>query len=387
MVTVRRFRGPLADQIFLVCRPGEGTASPDRQAEDLYEALRTALAAEGTGPEGLVTETLFFRHVRDGFPAARAARARVLGDAGVRPPTAVIGQPPLDPAADVALAAVAVVPRSPESSSMAEVTRGTDCTCDGCAPGVHAKILRLRGQTSLWTGSVHGCGKDPFEEAYDMFRVAERLLADAGMRFTDVVRTWIHVRHIDRDYDALNRARSAFFRDRGVALRPASTGVHGIPFPDRHRFALALHAMTSDRPLDVRPMSTPSMNEAWSYGADFSRGLRIADANQVTLHVSGTASVDEAGRTVHTGDFTAQAERMLHNIASLLEHQGAGFRDVVSGVTYVKRASDAHALHALCRTRGFDGFPSVIVEAALCRPDLLCEAETVAVLSLEAAGA
>jgi enamine deaminase RidA (YjgF/YER057c/UK114 family) len=387
VVTVRRFRGPIADHIFLLCQPAGGSASAARQAEDLYEALRAALAAEGTAPDALVTETLFFRDVRDGVPTARAARARVLGDAGVRPATTVVGQPPLEPAADVALAALTVVPRSPDSWSFAEIDLGTACTCESCASGVRAKALRLPGQTSLWTGDVHGCGRDAFEEAYDMFRVAERLLAGAGMRFTDVVRTWIHVRDIDRDYDALNRARTAFFRDRGVGRRPASTGVQGIPFPDRHHFALSLHATTSDHPLGIRPMSTPSMNEAWTYGADFSRGLRIGDTNQATLYVSGTASVDEAGRTVHVGDFAAQAERMLQNIASLLERQGAGFRDVVSGVTYVKRASDAHALQALCRARGFDGFPSVIVEAPLCRPDLLCETEAVAVLSLKTAEA
>jgi enamine deaminase RidA (YjgF/YER057c/UK114 family) len=134
-------------------------------------------------------------------------------------------------------------------------------------------------------------------------------------------------------------------------------------------------------------MSTPLLNEAWSYGADFSRGLRVTDANQVTLHVSGTASVDESGHTVHAGDFAAQVDRMLHNLASLLERQGARLGDLVSGVTYLKRATDAPALHAMLRARGFDGFPCAVVEAPLCRPDLLCETEAVAVLSLTTAEA
>src|SRR5205814_6640870 len=126
----------------------------------------------------------------------------------------------------------------------------------------------------------------------------------------------------------------------------------GIPVPDRHAFSLSLLALTSNGRLDVTPMTTPSLNEAWSYGADFSRGLRVADANQVTLHVSGTASVDEAGRTAHVGDFAAQADRMLHNVASLLDRHGAGFPDLASGVAYLKRASDAAALRRICRARG-----------------------------------
>jgi enamine deaminase RidA (YjgF/YER057c/UK114 family) len=252
---------------------------------------------------------------------------------------------------------------------------------------VHARIVRLGDESRLYTGNVHGSGRDAFEEAYDMFRVAEGLLADAGMDFSDVIRTWIHVRDIDRDYDALNGARREFFRHRGIDRRPASTGVQGVPSPDAHDFSLSLIALKAPRLLDVALMSAPSLNEAWSYGADFSRGLRVVDANKVALYVSGTASVDEAGRTVHVGDFEAQVDRMLHNIASLLDQQGATFGSLVSGVTYLKNPSDAPVLRAMCRARGFDGFPCALVEAPLCRPELLCEAEAIAILPLAPAGA
>jgi enamine deaminase RidA (YjgF/YER057c/UK114 family) len=134
-------------------------------------------------------------------------------------------------------------------------------------------------------------------------------------------------------------------------------------------------------------MSAPSLNEAWSYGADFSRGLRLTEVNKVMLHVSGTASIDEAGRTAHVGDFAAQAERMLHNVRLLLGKQGASFGDLVQGVSYLKHASDAPALRALYRQHGFDHFPCPTVEAGLCRPALLCEVEVAAVLPLPAVGA
>ena len=45
------------------------------------------------------------------------------------------------------------------------------------------------------------------------------------------------------------------------------------------------------------------MNEAYDYGSAFSRGMRI-DLNGLTiLLISGTASIDDEGRTVHVGDF------------------------------------------------------------------------------------
>ena len=98
--------------------------------------------------------------------------------------------------------------------------------------------------------------------------------------------------------------------------------------------------------------------------------------------MSGTASIDEAGRTVHVGDFEAQAERMLVNISSLLEAHGASFQDLVSAVAYLKNAGDAPLLRAIFHEHGFVGFPCTLVEAPICRPDLLCETEAVAVLPL-----
>jgi enamine deaminase RidA (YjgF/YER057c/UK114 family) len=108
--------------------------------------------------------------------------------------------------------------------------------------------------------------------------------------------------------------------------------------------------------------------------------MRVVDANKVALHVSGTASVDEAGRTVHPGDFEAQVDRMLVNIAALLEGQGAGFGDVFSAVSYLKRPTDAARLRAKLREARFEGFPIALVEAPICRPELLCETEVLAVL-------
>ena len=105
------------------------------------------------------------------------------------------------------------------------------------------------------------------------------------------------------------------------------------------------------------------------------------EANQVALHVSGTASIDEAGRTAHPGDFEAQADRMLVNVAALLEGQGASFADVVSAVTYVKHPADAERLREMLREAGFDGFPNALVTAPICRPELLCETEALAILA------
>jgi enamine deaminase RidA (YjgF/YER057c/UK114 family) len=200
------------------------------------------------------------------------------------------------------------------------------------------------------------------------------------MDFRDVVRTWIHLRQIDRDYGDLNRARREFFRARGIDPVPASTGIGGGLVPASHDLCLGVYAVKAGRPAVRTVMSSPTLNEAAQYGADFVRGLRIVEANKVALHVSGTASIDERGRTAHRGDFEAQADRMLVNIAALLAGQGADFGDVVSAITYLKDPTDAVRLREKLRGAGFEGFPHALVVAPICRPDLLCETEALAAL-------
>ena len=255
------------------------------------------------------------------------------------------------------------------------------CGCEACSR-LPARLVRVGEQTHAHAGNIYGSGEDAFEQTYAMFCSGEELLREAGMSFHEVVRTWIYLRDMDRDYAEFNRARREFFRSRGIELMPASTAVGGAPSADAHDVSMRLYAVKSPEPLKVEVMSTSTLNEAWTYGSDFSRGLKIEDENKVALHVSGTASIDEAGRTVHLGDLEAQAERMLVNITSLLEAHGASFQDLVSAVAYLKNADVAPLLRAIFHERGFEGFPCTLVEAPICRPDLLCETEAVAVLPL-----
>ena len=79
-------------------------------------------------------------------------------------------------------------------------------------------------------------------------------------------------------------------------------------------------------------------------------------------------------------DFEGQARRMLLNVRGLLEAQGANFGDVVSAITYLKRPEDAQHLRQIFCEAGYEGFPNVIVAAEVCRTELLCETELLAVL-------
>lgn len=384
-IVLRRVEGPEASELFFLCQPPAQAEDAGKQAEAVYRAILGVLEAEGGSFASVVCETVFLRSLPVDLDPVRAARRHVLAaceQPSHRPATTEIEQPPLKQRACLEVAVQAVLPNT-RPLRIDDFGASSACACAECARS-HGLRVHVGGEARLYAGGLCGPGDDAYQQTLTMFGVAEGLLHRAGMEFRDVVRTWIHLREMDRDYAALNKARRAFFESRGIDPAPASTGIGGGPVPAKHDLCLGLYAVRGDGPPMRTVMTAPTLNEAPRYGSDFARGMRIVEANKVALHVSGTASIDEAGRTAHPEDFEAQVDRMLVNVAALLEGQGATFGDVVSAITYLKRPADAQRLREKLREAGFVGFPNVLVAAPVCRPELLCETEALALLPLTA---
>ena len=378
---LRRVDGPEATELFLHCAPLAVAADAGEQAEAIYRAILDVLAARGGTFQAVFSETVFLRNLRACIEPIREARRRVLAENGIathRPATTEIEQPPLDAHACLEVSVHAVLPKA-SRARFETIEAPPSCGCDECARG-HGLRIQLGDEVRFHAAGLCGPGANAYEQALGMFARAEDMLQRAGMEFRDVARTWIHLREMDRDYADFNRARRAFFGARGIHPVPASTAIGGAPVAGAHDLCLAVYAVKAGRPPLRTVMTSPTLNEAAQYGADFVRGMKEIETNRVALHVSGTASIDECGRTAHPGDFEAQADRMFVNIAALLERQGARFGDVVSAITYLKRPADAERLRAKLHETGFEGFPHALVEAPICRADLLCETEALAVL-------
>lgn len=133
------------------------------------------------------------------------------------------------------------------------------------------------------------------------------------------------------------------------------------------------------------------LNEAFAYAkpSSFSRGMRI-DLNGLNiLLISGTASIDENGNSVHSGDFRAQMRRTLANITGLLASEGCTWHDIVRTTCYlrdIERDYDAfnEERTAFYKEQGLDPLPaSTGIQAILCRPELLIEIEAIAMFRTE----
>ena len=100
------------------------------------------------------------------------------------------------------------------------------------------------------------------------------------------------------------------------------------------------------------------------------------DATWVSF--SGTAAIDEAGRSCFPGDFRAQMNMTLDVVEALIAQEGAGLADICNATLFLKSARFAAECHQVLQERGLGGLPGVPVVADVCRDELLFEAELMA---------
>jgi len=148
-------------------------------------------------------------------------------------------------------------------------------------------------------------------------------------------------------------------------------------------------------PIAKRAITNHEMlNEAYAYAkpSSFSRGMRIDIGGVAILLISGTASIDEDGKSVHIGDFPAQLRRTFDNITGLLASEGATWHDVVRTTCYLRDIDRDYDVFNAGRTaffkeQGLDPLPaSTGIQAILCRPELLVEIEGIAMFRPDKAG-
>jgi enamine deaminase RidA (YjgF/YER057c/UK114 family) len=215
--------------------------------------------------------------------------------------------------------------------------------------------------------------------AYEMFAFASHGLTDRGLSIHDVVRTWIYLRDIERDYAAFNEGRRRFFQTTGIVRFPASTGIEAGLADSNSPLAMDLYAVGPGGEADIDAMNPAPMGEARAYGSFFARGTLLRQAGQRLAFVSGTASIDLQGRIVAPGDAKGQLRCMLANAAGVLEQAGLGLADAVSVTTYLRRASSLSEFRRAAQAAGLPAsVPTAIVVADICRPEWLCEIELVA---------
>ncbi len=259
--------------------------------------------------------------------------------------------------------------------------------------GVVGRAFSVDGLDLLYLSALDGVPRGYGDagtataQAREMFVRAKRALSKEGMGFTHVARTWIYLRRILDRYGVFNEVRTDFFsktglRDyQGTPFFPASTGIQGCTGAEEclmDLLAVSEGGRPSERLAPIR--ATSRQNEANAYGSAFSRGATLELRDRTLVFVSGTASINASGTTIHLDDPEEQCIETLENVGALLADQGGSLADVVMATLFCKSPEVEPAYRRAKEKMNAPSFPTLTMLADVCRDDLLVEIEALAVI-------
>ena len=219
------------------------------------------------------------------------------------------------------------------------------------------------------------------EQMYAVFEKMEALLRQADMAFTDIARTWIYLHDLLEWYDEFNAVRTRFFEERGVfeKMVPASTGIGaGSVMGEAMVCALLAVKPKHDR-VKVFAVPSPLQCPAIDYKSSFARAIEIDRPGSRLLAISGTASIEPGGQTVHIDDCEKQIKLTMEVVHAILKSRDMDWTDTARAIAYFKDIDDAPLLAKYCTEHRLPELPVAISHADVCRHDLLFEIELDAV--------
>jgi enamine deaminase RidA (YjgF/YER057c/UK114 family) len=239
---------------------------------------------------------------------------------------------------------------------------------------------------SLGPGRDAEKGRKLENHAISMFKEANRILAAHGLKYRDVARTWIYLPKLLSWYGEFNSARRRAYRELGLmdgekpAWLPASTGIQGdCPLGRECMMDFLAVSRREGSTLEMQMLGSPRQCEAFQYGSSFSRAVELRDEFVSRMYVSGTASIDEQGKTAHVGDLENQIRHTLLAVRELLASRNHDFSDIAHCVAFLKRPEYATAFRSVAEEEGLDHRNVIETAADICRPELLFELEAMTV--------
>lgn len=109
--------------------------------------------------------------------------------------------------------------------------------------------------------------------------------------------------------------------------------------------------------------------------APYSPGIRADNV----LYVSGMLSMNEDGKTVGTGDITAQTRQVLESVRSVVESAGGSMKSIVYNMIFLKDLSDYAAMNSVYAEYFPEDPPArFCIRADLVKPEFLVEITSIA---------
>ena len=375
-VRIVALRGGKVEEFHVMAVPPVGGADAGEEATALYQSVVEAL---GEGSLRIVAEQLHGNLAdRD---AALAARAEVLNASPLKadnPVSAIDGKPCERRGVSGVLMTLV---RENENVTLTPIHDGPRLCGYKIDDGESVRAY-LTAMDGLLPDQAPGT---PTEQAELMFRRTEKALQSVGLNYHKVVCTRIRMRRMLEWYDDFNAARNACYREWGIlredapSLVPPSTGIQG-KVSEKGECVMEVAVMTKgEEGCPFVRLRNPLQNEATDYGSAFARGGAVDMPDVRYVFVSGTASIDTTGASVHVGDVRGQVVKTIDNFDSILEVGGAAVGDLCQAIWYCKDPSYVHVVREEMQRRDWPPVPCLMTFADVCRADLLVEMEGLAV--------
>ncbi len=170
------------------------------------------------------------------------------------------------------------------------------------------------------------------DQAQVVFEKMESLLQQADMEFTDIARTWLYLNDLLEWYDEFNVVRTKFFNERGTfdKMVPASTGIGAGSAAGEAMVCALLAVKPKNDNVKVFAVPSPLQCPAIDYKSSFARAVEIDQPGSRLLTISGTASIEPGGETIHLGDTEKQIKLTMevvhgdHPVAVLVTDHARG---------------------------------------------------------------
>lgn len=227
---------------------------------------------------------------------------------------------------------------------------------------------------------------DPYGQALQMFEKTNCILKENDFEFKNVIRTWIYLNEILKQYNEFNKARNLKFKEFGLIsgeiqdnyyeelYMPASTGI-GCNNVYKSSGIMDVFAIKKKENsiLTIINETGKKQKSAYRYGSAFSRSMVIENDRSKYIYLSGTASIDDKGETVYLDDIVNQIEMTGSVIEALAKKENFDFSNLCEGTVFLKKAEYIADYEAFCQKHGLTKLPCVITVANVCRDNLLFE--------------
>jgi enamine deaminase RidA (YjgF/YER057c/UK114 family) len=228
-----------------------------------------------------------------------------------------------------------------------------------------------------------------YQEFKTLYQTLQRYLKENNFTPEDIVRTWIYLSDISKNYGDFNTARREYFEENKVEYAassqelPASTCIGGRASRESE---MLINAICIDKKIQhpiIKRIYNKFQNEAegssYLFRPTFSRALLIEDEGLMELQVSGTASINETGETVYLDDPYQQIKKTLLNVGALLEQVDMDFSDFCESTCFFKQAEYYRDFLEVAKELKIGAFSNSFVVGDVCRDNLLFELDGIAV--------